>query len=47
VPNNPSLEGLSLDLQALNFAPGGAFLGSLNLSNGLRVRIGNLLTGCP
>ena len=47
VPNNPSLEGLSLDLQMLNVAAGGAFLGSLNLSNGLRVRIGNLLAGCP
>ncbi|MGB3967875.1 MAG: hypothetical protein WBO45_14170 [Planctomycetota bacterium] len=47
VPANPSLEGLALDLQAMNLAPGGAFLGAVNLSNGLRVRIGNLLASCP
>ncbi|HEU4419123.1 MAG TPA: hypothetical protein VFT55_09305, partial [Planctomycetota bacterium] len=47
VPNNPSLEGQYLDLQLLNIAPAGAFLGAFNLSNGLRVRIGNLIAGCP
>lgn len=47
VPNDPSLEGMSLDFQALNIVPGGAFLGSFNLSNGLRVRIGNSITACP
>jgi hypothetical protein len=47
VPNVPALEGQDLDLQMLHVAAGGALFGSLNLSNGLRVRIGNLLTGCP
>jgi len=47
VPNNPSLEGQDLDFQMLNIAAGGAFLGAINLSNGLRVRIGNLIAGCP
>lgn len=47
VPNNPSLEGQALDFQMMNVVPGGALLGSLNLSNGLRVRIGNLIAGCP
>lgn len=47
VPNTPSLEGQSFDFQLLNIAPGGALLGAVNLSNGLRVRVGNLLAGCP
>jgi hypothetical protein len=47
VPNDPALEGQALDFQMLNIAPGGAFLGALNLSNGLRVRLGNLIAGCP
>jgi hypothetical protein len=47
VPNSPSLEGQTLDLQMINIVPGGAFLGAINLSNGLRVRIGNLIAGCP
>jgi hypothetical protein len=47
VPNTPSLEGVSLDFQMLNIAAGGVFLNAFNLSNGLRVRIGNLIAGCP
>lgn len=47
VPNTPSLEGQTFDFQMLNLAPGGALLGGINLSNGLRVRVGNLLGGCP
>ena len=47
VPNDPSLEGVTLDFQALNITVGGAFLNSFNLSNGLRVRAGNLITTCP
>ena len=47
VPNTPSLEGQAFDFQLLNIAPGGAWLGAINLSNGLRVRVGNLLAGCP
>ena len=47
VPNSPNLEGLDLDFQSLGFVANGAFLGAFNLSNGLRVRLGNLRTGCP
>lgn len=47
LPNTPSLEGASLDFQQFALVPGGALLGGLDLSNGLRVRIGNLTTGCP
>ncbi len=47
VPNTPSLEGQSLDFQMLNLVAGGALFGGLNISNGLRVRVGNLIAGCP
>ncbi|MBL8751993.1 MAG: hypothetical protein JNK15_01725 [Planctomycetes bacterium] len=47
VPNSAALEGQALDVQMLHVAPGGAFLAALNLSNGLRVRIGNSIAGCP
>jgi hypothetical protein len=33
--------------QQIAFVSGGAFLGALDLSNGLRVRLGNLIAGCP
>jgi len=47
IPNDPSLEGVHLDFQLLNFAPGGALFNAFNLSNGLRVRVGNLIALCP
>jgi len=47
IPNDPSFEGIDLDFQAANIAGGGAYLGSFNLSNGLRIRIGSLIAGCP
>lgn len=47
VPNNPSLEGTNLDFQMLNVIAGGALLGTFNVTNGLRVRIGNQITSCP
>jgi hypothetical protein len=47
IPNDPSFEGVFLDFQLVNFAPGGALFGGFNISNGLRVRIGNLITTCP
>lgn len=47
VPPNPSLEGLSLDFQMINLAATGALLGNFNLSNGLRIRIGNSISSCP
>jgi hypothetical protein len=31
----------------LNLAPGGALFSSFNMSNGLRIRVGNLINGCP
>jgi hypothetical protein len=47
VPNDPALEGAHVDFQAANVAAGGAFLSNFNLSNGLRVRIGNAVSTCP
>lgn len=47
MPNSPSLEGMSLDFQAFNLRTGGALLSAFDLSNGLRVRVGNLVSGCP
>jgi hypothetical protein len=47
IPNDPSFEGLGLDLQAANIVTGGSYLGSFNFSNGLRVRVGSLIAGCP
>jgi len=47
VPNTPALEGQTIDFQALRLVSGGAVLGALDLSNGLRVRLGNLIAGCP
>ncbi len=48
VPNIPAFEGLHIDIQAANLVTsGGSWLGTINLSNGLRLRIGNLVSGCP
>jgi len=47
IPNDPSFEGIDLDFQAANIAGGGSYLGSFNLSNGLRIRIGSSIAGCP
>ena len=47
IPPTPALEGQNFDFQMLNLAPGGALFSSYNLSNGLRVRVGNLINGCP
>ena len=47
VPNNPSLEGADLDFQMFRVTTGGQVLGLFDLSNGLRVRVGNLITACP
>ena len=44
VPNQASFEGMRMDFQACNIQTGGALLGNFNLSAGLRVRIGNLLS---
>jgi hypothetical protein len=47
IPADPSLEGLHLDFQMANIQTGGAYLGSFNLSRGLRIRIGSALNSCP
>jgi hypothetical protein len=47
IPNDPMLEGAAADCQAIELANGGALFGTVNLSNGLRVRAGDLITGCP
>jgi hypothetical protein len=47
VPNNVSLEGLELDFQMLGLVAGGQLLGLFDMSNGLRIRVGNLITACP
>ncbi len=47
VPNQASFEGMRMDFQSVNIQSGGALLGNFNLSSGLRVRIGNLLSTCP
>jgi len=48
VPNDIALEGLSLNLQAAARDPGhGVIPGGLELSDGLRVRIGSAVTSCP
>jgi hypothetical protein len=47
VPASAALEGVAFDFQMVNLAATGALLGNFNLSNGLRVRIGNLIAGCP
>jgi hypothetical protein len=47
IPNLPIFEGQHLDMQAVNIVTGGALLGSFNLSNGLRLRIGSAISACP
>ncbi len=47
IPNDPAFEGVNLDFQSANIAPGGAYLTAFNLSNGLRIRVGSLISTCP
>lgn len=47
VPNSTAFEGMALDFQAFNVHTGGALMDSFDLSQGLRVRVGNSITGCP
>jgi hypothetical protein len=46
VPNDPSLEGVGLTFQAVELVTGGPLYGLGELSNALRMRIGNQVTGC-
>jgi len=47
VPALPAMEGQTFDFQMLNVAPGGVLFGAFNASNGLRIRVGNAIPGCP
>jgi hypothetical protein len=48
IPNDPALEGFAFRLQALGRDPGnGALFTDLELSEGLLVRVGNAISGCP
>jgi hypothetical protein len=47
VPANPALEGFNANLQGLSVHTGGALLGQFDLTNGLRVRVGDALPTCP
>jgi hypothetical protein len=47
IPSSTVFEGMNLDMQLVSFANGGAMMGSFNLSNGLRIRVGSLVTSCP
>ncbi len=47
VPTDPAFEGIDLDFQAANITASGAYLGAFDLSNGLRVRVGTAIAGCP
>jgi hypothetical protein len=47
IPNDVSLEGVTVNTQCVEYASGGALFGAVNLSNGLAVRIGNSISNCP
>jgi hypothetical protein len=47
LPNDPALEGASLVLQAIEFGTGGPLFGQFRVTNGLRIRFGNLNPACP
>lgn len=48
VPNDGSLEGLELYMQALEFELGGGpAFSDYDLTNGLRVRVGDAISSCP
>lgn len=47
VPNLPAMEGQNFDFQMLSVVAGGPLLGTFNATNGLRIRVGNLITSCP
>ncbi|MCC6670487.1 MAG: hypothetical protein IT458_05460 [Planctomycetes bacterium] len=47
VPNSATLEGTALATQGCELQSGGAWLGQLDFSNGLKVRVGSNLPGCP
>lgn len=46
IPNDPLAEGVHVNFQAIEVESGGALANQANLSNGLRVRIGNAISPC-
>lgn len=47
IPNIAALEGADLFAQGVEIFTGGPLFGGFNLTNGLKIRIGNSVTGCP
>ena len=47
IPSDPLLEGLHVNVAAFELDPNGAVSLQADLSNTLRVRLGNLIAGCP
>ncbi len=47
VPSSPSFEGTHANFQGAGFELGGPFAGLANLTNGLRVRLGDAISDCP
>jgi hypothetical protein len=48
VPNDGTLEGIHVNFHAIEAQPGtGAIFGAFDLSDGLRVRLGDFITNCP
>ncbi len=47
VPSDPAAEGVHVNIQTAESDPNGAVNGVFDLSNGLRVRVGSALLGCP
>ena len=48
VPSSPSFEGTHVNLQGAGLNPaGGPFAGVFDLTDGLRIRIGDSISACP
>lgn len=47
IPNDPGLEGIDLIFQGAGANPGGPLFGSVDLTNGLEVRVGDNVATCP
>jgi hypothetical protein len=47
IPNEPELEGRAIDFQSAVVRPGGILHERVDLSEGLRVRVGDTFPGCP
>ncbi len=47
IPSTPTLEGTHANVQVIGTHAGGALFGLYDMSNGLRIRIGDLISDCP